>query len=241
MPESSTILPPDSRQAIRREMRRRRRALKPREQHLAARQLDSLLGRQPLFQRSRHIAFYIASDGEIDPHHLLQSALYRGKRCYLPVLHPTRAGRLWFLPYTEETPLVTNHFGIAEPAVNTGRCMPATALDLVLLPLVAFDPFGARLGMGAGFYDRTFSFKVEKRRAGGRGPELVDGREQVQSGKKRHSPVLLGLAHSCQAVGRLPVEPWDIPLGAIATESGIVVCDDKASGRNFLRRDLLPK
>lgn len=223
MSESPKEPPPDNRHAIRREMRRRRRALSPHEQDRAARQLERLLGRQPLFQRSRHIAFYIANDGEIDPHRVLRSALHRGKRCYLPVLHPTEAGKLWFLPYTPQTPLIANRFGIVEPALHAGRRIPAAALDLVLLPLVAFDRSGARLGMGAGFYDRTFAFKNGTK-------------ERAQ---RRQNPSLLGLAHSCQETARLPVAPWDVPLRAIATESGIVVCDNQASGRDFLQRDVM--
>lgn len=218
MPESPKPNTANSRHTIRREMRRRRRSLSPREQLRAARELEKVVSRQPLFQRSQHIAFYLANDGEINPEYLLRSALRRGKRCYLPVLHPSEAGKLWFLPYTENTPLRANRYGIAEPAVNTGRRKPAAALDLVMLPLVAFDFSGARLGMGAGYYDRTFAFK---------------------GAQKRHSPTLLGLAHSCQATAGLPVQPWDIPLRAIATESGLVACDDAATGRDFLTRDLL--
>lgn len=218
MPESFKGTRLDNRHSLRREMRRCRRALSPRQQEQAAHRLDRLLARQPLFQRSRHIAFYSASDGEIDPFPLLSTALRRGKRCYLPVLHPGQANSLWFLPFNATMPLVTNRFGIPEPAVNSGRAMPAAELDLVLLPLVAFDHSGARLGMGAGFYDRTFALKASQ---------------------KGCNPVLMGLAHSCQAAEQLPVQPWDIPLRAVATESGIVACGDTATGRDFLGRDLL--
>src|SRR5687767_13746260 len=91
-----------------------------------------------------------------------------------------------------------NRFGIPEP---TGRRCAPQQLDLVLLPLVAFDRRGARLGMGGGFYDRTFAFL---RVAGRRKPRLV------------------GLAHHFQEVAQLPREPWDVPLAAIVTERGWV-------------------
>ncbi|MEX1033614.1 MAG: 5-formyltetrahydrofolate cyclo-ligase [Cellvibrionaceae bacterium] len=218
MPQTSTGSSAETRQTIRSRMRSQRRALSPHAQDQAARELDKLLGRQPLFQRSRHIAFYRAADGEIDPHRLLQSALHRKKRCYLPALHPSQSGKLKFIQFNGLTPLESNRYGIAEPPMGSGRCMPANQLDLVLLPLVAFDFQGARLGMGAGFYDRTFAFKA---------------------GQGRQSPILVGLAHGCQGVPSLPVEPWDVPLTAIATESGLIVCDGRAHGRDFLRRDLL--
>jgi 5-formyltetrahydrofolate cyclo-ligase len=67
-----------------------------------------------------------------------------------------------------------------------------------MLPLVGFDASGNRMGMGGGYYDRTFSFKSLKK--GLRGPTLI------------------GLAHEIQRVEELPVESWDIPLTAIVTD-----------------------
>ncbi|MCW8195428.1 5-formyltetrahydrofolate cyclo-ligase [Proteobacteria bacterium 005FR1] len=212
-PQSLTL----DRQSIRREMRRRRRALNARQQAEAARRLDRLFRRQPLFQRSRHISFYLPNDGEIDPRLLLDTALKLGKRCYLPVLHPAEYGKLWFLPYSKNTRLAPNAFGIPEPVIGRERRRSAAALDLVLLPLVAFDDRGGRLGMGAGYYDRTFAFK-------GRDP----GR----------NPRLLGLAHGCQQAPQLPMQPWDVPLGAIVTDEGIIPSEPKGMQRDFLSGDL---
>ena len=75
---------------------------------------------------------------------------------------------------------------------------PPWALDLVLLPLVAFDANGNRMGMGGGYYDRTFSFKSR--------------------GQSIPGPKLIGLAHELQRVDRLPVENWDIPLAGIISD-----------------------
>lgn len=161
------------------------------------------------------MAFYLASDGEIDPHYLLQSALRRNKFCFLPVLHPVSPGRLCFRPMTQDSSLRANRFGIAEP--TSGRLIPGRDLDVVFMPLVAFDRNGGRLGMGAGFYDRSFGFKTTS---------------------ERLSPLLIGLAHSCQEVERLPQANWDIPLAAVATEEGIICCDP-ALRPNFLAPDLL--
>jgi 5-formyltetrahydrofolate cyclo-ligase len=219
MPEPDSPSQAIDRQSIRREMRRRRRALTARQQEVAAENLMRLLRRQPLFQRSRHIAFYLPNDGEIDPRPLLRASLRLGKHCYLPALHPARSGHLWFLPYGPDTPLAPNVFGIPEPVVGGTRRRPASALDLVVLPLVAFDQSGARLGMGAGYYDRTFAFKAHS---------------------PRRSPLLMGLAHRCQEVEHLPTQPWDVPLAAIATDEGIIPAEGEIAGltRDFLGRDL---
>jgi 5-formyltetrahydrofolate cyclo-ligase len=182
---------------LRRVMRARRRRLSPAQQRRAADQVARRLAQRPWFSNARSVACYIAADGEIDPLPLLHRALAAGKRVYLPVLE--RGARLRFAEYRNGARMRRNRFGIPEP---TGRrhCRPQQ-LDLVLLPLVAFDRRGARLGMGGGFYDRTFAFL----RAGG-----------------RRKPRLLGLAHHFQEVAQLPLEPWDVPLAAIVTERGWV-------------------
>lgn len=208
-----------SREVIRREVRRRRRALSVQQQRQAAADLRRLLARQPLFQRSRHIAFYLPNDGEIDPRPLMQLAMRLGKYCYLPLLHPAREGRLWFLRYRASDKLKPNRFNIPEPVLGRSARRHARALDLVLLPLVAFDQGGGRLGMGAGFYDRTFAFKLEE-------------------GRSRHTPALIGLAHRCQQVPALPLAEWDVALAAIGTDGGIVDCRGAGAGA-FLQTDVV--
>lgn len=207
----------DNRQVLRREMRHRRRALSVQQQQSAARDLFRLLSRQPLFLRSRHIALYLANDGEISPQLLLDRALRMGKRCYLPVLAPGTENRLWFVRYDHATRLVPNRYGIPEPQPAPKTTLPAARLDLVLMPLVAFDAHGGRLGMGGGYYDRSFAFK---RRL------------------KNHSPYLLGLSHSCQQTEKLALADWDIPLHGIATEKRIFVSQMSGSHRDFKSADL---
>lgn len=209
----------DKRQAIRREVRQRRRALSPIQQQQASRAMFRLMMRQPLFVRSRNIAFYLANDGEISPHFLLQQAQRMGKRCYLPVLKPGVENRLWFARYYRDTSLYMNHFGIYEPMPEASSLIRARQLDLVLLPLVAFDRQGGRLGMGGGFYDRSFSFKNA-------------------SSVSAHKPYLMGLAHRCQEVESLELAHWDIPLHAVATDAGLIISNSAAKKRDFNPGDL---
>ncbi len=186
---------------LRKELRQRRRALSPPQQAQASTLLLRHLLQFSAFMRGRHVALYIANDGEIDPAPITQRLWQMGKRCYLPVVHPSKARELWFVEFTPNTPLTPNHFGIPEPDHRQAHKMPAHLLDVVLMPLVGFDRLGARLGMGGGFYDTTFAFK------------------QQQPANK---PVLIGLAHSCQEVESLSADNWDIPLSAIATEKEIL-------------------
>jgi 5-formyltetrahydrofolate cyclo-ligase len=194
---SMTQAAPNLRQQLRREMRTRRRSLSPRQQREASRRLLANLIRQPVFRRARHIALYLPNDGEIDPTPVIELCWRLGKHTYLPVLHPIRHNRLWFVPYRRNTRMQRNIYRILEPVLAGAPRRPAWALDLVLLPLVAFDASGARMGMGGGYYDRTFSFKQRK------GPQ---------------GPPLIGLAHDIQRVEALPVESWDIPLAGIVTD-----------------------
>lgn len=149
----------------------------------------------PLFRFSRRIALTLAADGEIDPSLLLATAQRFGKECYLPVVSPVGVPRLRFKRWRKGEALRTNFYGISEP--RHGRYCPPRALGLVLLPLVGFDAAGNRLGMGKGYYDRTFAFRRFS---------------------ARPRPVLLGLAHDCQRVEKLEVEAWDLPLDGIVTD-----------------------
>lgn len=178
---------------IRRTMRQKRRALSTYQQKQAAKGLVLSLKTSNLFNRCNHVAIYLANDGEIDPAPFIEQLWKSKKHCYLPVLHPIKKNCLWFYQYNKKTKLASNRFGILEPELKNKRRISPWALDLVLFPLVAFDSKGGRLGMGGGFYDRTFEFAQQKTK-------------------------LYGLAHHFQEVSKLPTEPWDIPLHGIVTD-----------------------
>ncbi|WAE52431.1 5-formyltetrahydrofolate cyclo-ligase [Stutzerimonas frequens] len=189
-----------SRPALRRKLRHARRQLTPAQQRLAARRLYRQLTHHPQFRRARHIALYLPNDGEIDPRLLLQAAQRRGKATYLPVLNPWPRTRMVFQRIKPGERLRRNRFGILEPVIRTARQRRVWALDLLLMPLVGFDGNGGRLGMGGGFYDRSLAYRAMR--------------------KKSHKPTLLGLAHECQRVDRLPLESWDVALQATVTDRG---------------------
>ena len=186
-----------SRDLLRKQLRKQRRSLSFEQQLRASEHLALNLQTNPDLLRARHIAIYLPNDGEIDPHPFLDIARRRGVRFYLPVLHPIHPGRLVFSPYDDGVELMANRFGIPEPMFREGLRRPAWALDAVLFPLVSFDEQGGRLGMGGGFYDRTFAFSRVR-------PRLA--------------PMLIGLAHDFQKVKKLPVQPWDVPLHSVVTD-----------------------
>ena len=185
---------------IRKTIRNKRRALTTAQQQSASENLAALISQQNFFLRAKRIGIYLANDGEIDPSLLMGIALNAKKSCYLPIIHPLQFNRLYFGQYREGAQLKSNRFGILEPQFNATTIAPLWTLDLIFLPLVAFDRSGSRIGMGGGFYDRTLAACANQPRR----------------------PSLIGLAHDCQEVENISQQSWDIPLDKIITDREII-------------------
>jgi 5-formyltetrahydrofolate cyclo-ligase len=186
---------PPSRAALRRRFRGRRRSLTTSDQqrHAAAVARHFLVS--GLCLRGRTVGLYLANDGEVDLAGLLSRLLRMRKRVALPVVHDD--GRMSFRRCRATTTLLPNRYGIPEPG-RTAPTVAPLALDVLLLPLVAFDAAGTRLGMGAGYYDRYLA----------RLPGTL-------------RPYLIGVAHEVQrSDDPLPRNRWDVPLDGVLTERG---------------------
>lgn len=139
------------------------------------------------------IAGYRPIRTEIDPTPLMEALHHAGHRLVVPVIIGTGLP-LSFREWWPGVAMAEGAFGAAVP-VDTQELTP----DLVLVPLVAFDPDGWRLGYGGGFYDRSL--------------------ERLRAHKKT---LAIGLAYYAQRVATVPREPTDQPLDAIATERGLM-------------------
>lgn len=187
----------DQRQILRQTLRQQRRDLPLATRQQAAEAAAEHLINHPLFIQSQRIAFYCAVDHELNPAPLLQHAEKVGKSVYLPVLHPLGFPQLYFMRFHSTETLIPNRLRIPEPLfIAKYACFP-WLLDLVIVPLLGFDREGHRLGMGAGFYDRSFAFLHQL---------------------TPHHPQLLGYAYACQQVAIIPSQPWDVPLDGVVTE-----------------------
>lgn len=181
---------------LRKDLRQQRATLSLEQQQAATANVTQQFLALSEFQHSQQIAFYRANEGEIDPLAIFLQAEKMKKTNYLPVL----ANKILnFYTYHSSDPLIENRYHIPEPDMQTQKNISAQDLDLVLVPLVAFDVSGYRLGRGLGFYDRTFEFLLHS-------PE-----------KK---PLLVGLAYEFQKVSLTP-EKWDVPLSFIITEKTV--------------------
>lgn len=187
------------RNQLRQLIRQRRQALTPAQQQQAASDLVAKFVTLAAYPRMQHLALYLSNDGELNTQPLINMLWQQGKSVYLPILHPFKAGFLIFQAYRPDTPMTQNKFGIAEPVLDVSQLIPLPELQLIGLPLVAFDQHANRMGMGGGFYDRTL--------------------QNVQF--CRPAPLLVGLAHQCQQVPSVPTEAWDVPLQHIVTPEQI--------------------
>ena len=198
MPDPSSTPPPAERTALRRALRDRRKALSPAERIATAERVAERLLALPFAPRRGYVAGYWAMDGEVALH-VWQLRLPPGTVYCLPVLHDD--GRMRFAPWRPGDSLAANRYGIPEPQSGPGALLAAEDMALVVLPLVGFDRAGRRLGMGAGWYDRTFA-----------------GRRDAAP-----PPWLIGAAHAVQEVEALSEAPWDVPMDAICTESETLI------------------
>ena len=145
-----------SKQALRKQMRARRRALSASEQASHARAVAKAVAARLLDGDT--VGVYLVRDGELDLTPLIEICWQRGVAVAVPVID---GQQLRFAAYRRGESMRRNRFGIAEPAEPAWRTP-----TLVLTPLVAFDATGQRLGMGGGYYDRYLSRHPDLRRVG---------------------------------------------------------------------------
>lgn len=189
-----------SRSSIRQLIRTRRTQLTPEFQQDSSNELLARLTNNDRIKAAKHIALYLANDGELDLKPFIDWCWQQNKSVYLPRVHPFTKGHLLFLQYNKVSNMVLNKYHILEPKLDVRMIFPIEKLDIMLTPLVAFDDTGARIGMGGGYYDRTLA-------------KWYKAHLQSQQSK----PFPIGIAHDCQQVEKVPVACWDIPLPEIIT------------------------
>ncbi len=156
----------------------------------------------PQFHQAINVGVYYAANGEIATSTIINKILETKKNCYLPIVNQ-KENTLFFVKYNEGDTLSKNQFGILEPsksAENKANVIDLIKLDFLVTPLVAFDVKGNRLGMGLGFYDKTFAYKKNN---------------------KNQKPFMCGLAYEFQKLPEIIPNEWDIPLDCVITEKKI--------------------
>jgi len=187
--QAGSIIPAadPARRQLRRELRAKRRDMPAAARAQADRAIYAQLRHLPEYRRARRVALFLA---------FVESARRQRKQLYVPVL---RGLTMRFAELEPGAKLAANFFGIMEPKL--GPRIDARELDLVLTPLVAFDDRGVRLGVGRGYYDRTFKF--------------------LRHRSHWRRPKLLGVAYELQRVEPLTPSSWDVPLWGVVTETAV--------------------
>ena len=176
---------------LRRELKRKRAALSPEERRQCSLRICALVEASPVFRQARTVFLFASFGTEVDTFPLLGRALLSGKRVALPRTLLSEK-RLVFHRIFTLGELVPGAYGIPEPPPEN-PVVPCEEADLVLVPGLAFDREGFRLGYGGGFYDRIL--------------------------RKIRAP-RVGLAFSFQLIERVPREEHDLPVDGVVTEKG---------------------
>jgi 5-formyltetrahydrofolate cyclo-ligase len=183
----------NSKTPLRRTLRAKRREIPAEIRQHAAQRVAQLAAQNFSLHRNKRVAIYASLDEELDTAPLIEILLKRGCQIFLPRIY-VRDARMEFVAFTREQR--RNCFGIHEPCST--KIIAARWLDLVFVPLVAFDLCGTRLGMGGGYYDRAFAFR----------------------NFRSHwcKPHLVGIAYAFQHVSTLERAPHDVLLDAVITD-----------------------
>ena len=181
----------DLKSSLRCTIREKTKALTPAQRDLLSSNARALLEEQPLWQNAQSILFFAPLPDELDIWPSIADALRAGRQVFLPQFVANTNSYVACHVRTAETDLKLGQFGIREPIESCPQ-IPLNRLDLILVPGVAFDLHGRRLGRGKGFYDRLLA--------------AVRG-------------TTCGVAFDEQIVNEVPVEPHDVHLNCILTPS----------------------
>lgn len=161
------------------------------------------------FLNASGVHCFISLPGEVDTEAIFEACWNLGKATYVPYLNREER-RLGWARRKPGDALTAGALNVLEPRPENRAAVPLEAIDLLLVPGVAFDRDGNRMGYGKGYYDdfcnRFAENSVVKLRQGNDLAGIV--------------PVRIGLAFSVQIVDAVPQDPWDRRMDVILTELG---------------------
>jgi 5-formyltetrahydrofolate cyclo-ligase len=151
----------------------------------------------PPYRAAKTIMLYLAMPDEPQTDGLISDALARGKTVCVPLLHQAY-GQMDAAAIDGFEALTVGRLGLKMPDPAKAVSVDPATIELVVVPGVAFDRRGGRLGMGAGYYDRFL-------------PRLGQA-------------MLVGLAWSCQVIDAVPCDEHDVAMHYLLTEGGFMPC-----------------
>jgi 5-formyltetrahydrofolate cyclo-ligase len=204
-PQPITLV--DQKRTLRREMAGRRAGLPVAEREACAREVAARLMALPGFEAARarartvgaRLSGYVAFRGELDPAPALLAAQAVGFTVALPRIDTVQPPRLCFHQTRGEDELTAGPHGLREPMASCAE-VPVESLDVMLVPGLAFDAAGRRLGHGGGYYD--------------------DAGRRLRAG--RPDALMIGVCYDFQVVDSCPADERDVPVDLIVTERRVL-------------------
>ena len=182
---------------VRRALSEARRSLTPLERRERSRRIAALCKGIAGFSSAEVVCSYVDFREEVETAELIAELLLEGRRVAVPVHEHGAARPLVFAEIHSLSEMVRNHFGILEPPRTAARLVPTAAIPLFLVPGLAFDPAGRRLGYGLGCYDRAFADAA---------PDALK----------------VGLAFELQILESVPADPHDVRMDFVVTENRVI-------------------
>jgi 5-formyltetrahydrofolate cyclo-ligase len=189
--------------AVRRTLAQSRKELSPAERRESSRRIVAACRGIAGFAAADVICSYVNFREEVETTDLIEALLKEGRRVVVPVQPLDAAQPLDFAEIHALSEMVPNHFGILQPPLEAVRRVPIAAIALFLVPGLAFDPAGRRLGYGLGFYDRAFAAAAP-------------------------GALKVGLAFERQLLESVPADPHDVPMDFVVTEERVIRAADGA-------------
>ncbi|MDA3915002.1 5-formyltetrahydrofolate cyclo-ligase [Oleiagrimonas sp.] len=186
---------------LRERMAVQRKALSPQQRMSAAQGVRRQLEHLPEFLVAPRVAGYWACRGELPLNLALAPLADRGQQLYLPRVAAQR--QMSFAAWSMGEPVTANRHGIPEPDADAAT-VQARDLDLVLVPLLAFDRTGHRIGTGGGYYDTSFAF--------------------LHQTSRPTRPLLVGVGYTFQEHPTLETREWDVSMDYVVTEDELIHC-----------------
>ncbi|GAB6085247.1 5-formyltetrahydrofolate cyclo-ligase [Alkaliphilus crotonatoxidans] len=184
---------------LRKAVLERREALSPETVIKNSHQILERLVTMTEYLKAKNVMLYLSFQREVMTQQIISDLFQHRKRVFIPVTVPKTKELIVSELLSLEDDLEVGNFGVLEPKKEALRPFSAQELDLVLVPGVAFDTRGYRIGYGAGYYDRFL-------------PTLTPGVPTI------------GLAHEVQMIEQVPNDSYDIPVEKIVTEDRLILC-----------------
>ncbi|MGE4297322.1 MAG: 5-formyltetrahydrofolate cyclo-ligase [Desulfovibrionaceae bacterium] len=204
----------ESKTVIRKRLLATRLAMGPEQVAAKSRAAQARILALPAWAEARDVLLYVDFRNEVGTRDLLESAWRAGKRVLLPRCRREAGarGEMNLAVARSAADLCPGAYGIPEPDPGTCPALARCAPDVAVIPAVAYDRHGFRLGYGGGYYDRLLAPPMDSGAGGGASGPGVDMRRTLR----------IGLAFAFQVCDALPVDPWDMPVHALCTEEALL-------------------